>query len=124
MEFVKWWDESVGVRHGAGRGNKKNAEHGSFSAAQATEQTGITQQQVSKWRKRLQEPEKYRDMLYGPAYHKAMAEVGDFSYQLTAVSYNPALLLYLVSGSSGRHLCDVRTNRLEIKYGVQKCRAF
>ena len=35
--------------------------------------TDISHQQVSKWRRRLKEPEKYRDMLFGAAYAKAMS---------------------------------------------------
>jgi len=49
-EFVRRWDEKVGVNHGAGRGNKKSAEGGSFSLEVAEEQTGISHQQVSDWR--------------------------------------------------------------------------
>ncbi len=33
----------------------------------AEELTGITKQQVSKWRRRLKEPEEYRAMLCGAA---------------------------------------------------------
>ncbi len=73
-EFVRWWDEKVTVNHGAGRSNKKNAVPGSFSVSEAEKQTKISQQQVSKWRRRLQEPDKYREMLCGFAYAKAMAE--------------------------------------------------
>jgi phage N-6-adenine-methyltransferase len=62
-EFVRWWDECIGVRHGAGRGNKKNAERGSFSAPNGSAQTGITQQQVSRWRKSLKDVAKYRERL-------------------------------------------------------------
>lgn len=76
-EFVRWWAEKVSVRHGAGRGNKKSAVRGTFSMADAEKFTGISNQQVSKWRKRLKEPDKYREMLYGAAYYKAMAEVND-----------------------------------------------
>lgn len=38
-KHVEWWDETVGVNHGAGRG-KKNADHGSFSVEQAEQHTG------------------------------------------------------------------------------------
>jgi len=75
--FVKWWEEKVTVRHGAGRGNKKSADHGTFSMGDAEELTGISNQQVSNWRRRLKEPDKYRAMLYGTAYQKAMAEKVD-----------------------------------------------
>ncbi len=76
-EFVRWWDETVGIRHGAGRGNKNNADPRSFSKDEAEDLTDITQQQVSKWRRRLKEPEKYMEMLFGAAYHKAMAETNN-----------------------------------------------
>ena len=46
-----------------------------YSVDQAQDLTGITFRQVSKWRRRLKEPEKYRKMLYGAAYTKAMAEL-------------------------------------------------
>jgi hypothetical protein len=62
------------ARRGAGRGNKKSADQGSFSVDEAEAHTGITHQQVSKWRRRLREPEKYRAMLFGAVYHTAMAE--------------------------------------------------
>lgn len=62
-EFVRWWRETVSVNHGAGRGNKKNADLRSFSKADAEELTGITQQQVSKWAKKLQKVEAYRALL-------------------------------------------------------------
>ena len=67
-EFVRWWDENI---RPAGQGN--NAVQRYLSKDEAETQTGITQQQVSKWRRRLKEPEKYRDMLFGAAYAKAMA---------------------------------------------------
>lgn len=59
-EFVRWWDERVGVNHGAGRGNKNNADPRCFSRSDAEALTGITQQQVSKWRKALRDWDAYR----------------------------------------------------------------
>lgn len=69
-EFVKWWDDNIGVRHGAGRG-KKSADRGTFSMDDAEELTGITNQQVSRWRKRLADIEAYRAKLYGKAWREA-----------------------------------------------------
>lgn len=64
IEFVQWWRDHVGVRHAAG--SKKNADlRSSFSTDQAEELTGITQQQVSKWRKRLADRAKYAAALFG-----------------------------------------------------------
>lgn len=75
-EFVRWWDETVGVRQSPGGSDRaSNADRRSMLSRESAEKlTGITQQQVSRWRRRLKEPEKYREMLYGAAYHKAMAE--------------------------------------------------
>ncbi|MCZ6745377.1 MAG: hypothetical protein O7D31_11990 [Alphaproteobacteria bacterium] len=46
-----------------------------FSVEEAEELTGgIKKWQISTWGSRLEEPEKYREMLFGAAYYKAMAE--------------------------------------------------
>lgn len=70
-EFVRWWSETVSVRESAGRGNKTSAVRGSFSCDTAESLTGITHQQVSKWRKALKDEMKYRARIAGPAYVKA-----------------------------------------------------
>lgn len=50
-EFVRWWDESVGVRESPGRlGVKSNADLRSISREAAESLTGIMQQQVRKQR--------------------------------------------------------------------------
>lgn len=72
-EFVVWWRENV---RPDGRPPKTGAERGRFLRDDAEAQTGISHQQVSKWAKRLQDRAKYRDVLYGAAYRKAMAEKG------------------------------------------------
>lgn len=67
-EFVRWWDERVrphGVRADV-------AEPGHLAAPVAEELTGITKQQVSRWRKRLVDRPAYRAALYEHAYRKAM----------------------------------------------------
>jgi len=69
-EFVRWWDENV---RPAGQGN--NAGRRYLSKDEADDQTGITQQQVSKWRRRLKEPEKYAEMLYGADTERVMLPV-------------------------------------------------
>jgi hypothetical protein len=58
VEFVRWWRENVSVRHGLNRHNLENAERGSlsYSVEEAERATEITQQQVSRWRKRLGRP--------------------------------------------------------------------
>ncbi|MFO1353028.1 MAG: hypothetical protein U1F68_21070 [Gammaproteobacteria bacterium] len=71
QEFVRWWDENVGVRlHSDSRVNADRRSP--LSKADAKDLTGISQQQVSKWRKRLKKPEQYRVQLYGAAYQAAM----------------------------------------------------
>jgi hypothetical protein len=42
-DFVAWWDANIGVRHGAGRGHKNNADLHSFSMEDAERLTGIKQ---------------------------------------------------------------------------------
>ena len=71
--FVAWWRASVTPRE-KNRGGKLNAAPGSVSKETAEGETGIKQQQVSKWTRRLEHPDQYRGMLYGAAYAKAMAE--------------------------------------------------
>jgi hypothetical protein len=55
---VEWWDDCVGILHGAGRGHKNNAERGSFSKDQAERDTDITQQQefVEWWDEAVRPP--------------------------------------------------------------------
>jgi hypothetical protein len=49
-DFVNWWEGAVTVRHG---GDTKNAALRScFSKSDAESETGISQQQVSRWRGR------------------------------------------------------------------------
>lgn len=74
VEFVAWWEKVVSVRHGAGRGNKKSSDPATFSMTDAEKLSGIKNEQVSKWRRRLKDFDKYRTDLYGAAYKRAMAE--------------------------------------------------
>src|SRR5690606_8952114 len=54
VEFVRWWDEGVGVRQHAN--SEDNADRRSpLSKSDAEQITGITQQQVSRWRKRIKD---------------------------------------------------------------------
>lgn len=91
IEFVRWWDEKVSIHHGAGRG-KKSADLGTFSMKNAEETTGISNQQVSKWRSRIKDVEKYRDALFGLAWRKAMCEEHNHRAQYTGEFewYTPA----------------------------------
>lgn len=69
-EFVRWWRESVTPN----RDRKSENAVPRFQRSDAEAATGITQQQVSKWAKRLQDPGKYRATLFDAAYRKAMGE--------------------------------------------------
>lgn len=66
-EFVRWWRENVSVRHGLNRHSVENADRRSLamSVDDAESLTGITQQQVSKWAKKLQKRDAYRAQLFG-----------------------------------------------------------
>lgn len=89
QEFVGWWRDNVGAFHGR---PKKNADRRSFSLEQAEKLTGITQQQVSKWKKRLADRDKYRAQLFGVAWKKAMAAMDNHRAQGTGENewYTPA----------------------------------
>lgn len=75
-EFVRWWDETVGVRQHS-HSEVNAAQRSPISREAAENATQIKQQQVSKWRNRLKDPEKYRALLFGVAYNKAMAETNN-----------------------------------------------
>src|SRR5262245_40795297 len=56
-------------------GHKKPAQNGaSFPRDDAETISGVKHQQVSRWRKRLENPERYRDQLIGSLMAQAMAE--------------------------------------------------
>ncbi len=67
-EFVRWWKETVTPNRDR-RSESENAER-RFQKDDAESLTGITQQQVSKWAKKLQKPEQYRAQLFGAANYK------------------------------------------------------
>jgi hypothetical protein len=71
--FVGWWTANVSVRHG---GDTKRADQRScVTVEMAEDETHISHQQVSKWRKALGLDD-YPDKLRGPSWRKAMAEKG------------------------------------------------
>lgn len=76
-EFVRWWAEKVRGRGQPGKNSPRSEEI--LSMPDAEKVTGISNQQVSKWARRLNDKEKYRDRLYGVAYREAMG--GKISYR-------------------------------------------
>ena len=63
-KFVADWDATVGVRHAAG--TEKNAGlRSTMSKAEAEKQSGIKQQQVSRWRKDFTNASAYRNRING-----------------------------------------------------------
>lgn len=98
IEFVGWWKDNV---RSDGRPSKTGAGPRQFPRDEAEELTGITHQQVSKWRKRLADRDKYRATLYGVAWKKAMAELDNHRAQGTGENewYTP--LQYL---EAARHV--------------------
>lgn len=91
-EFCDWWRDHVSVRHGLNRHNQENASGSSLSVDAAEEATGIAQQQVSRWRKRLKDRDAYRQSLIDAARRKAMAERAPSDTPAKAGSASPAEL--------------------------------
>jgi len=54
--FVQWWRENVNIHHG---GNRKDQVRSTWDLKDAEQSTGISNQQVSRWAKALQDDEAY-----------------------------------------------------------------
>lgn len=73
QEFVRWWKDAV-----RDQGHQpNNADRHYLPVTEAEILTGIAQYQVSRWRKHLQDVERYRERLCGVAW--AAASMGDKS---------------------------------------------
>ena len=68
-EFVRWWKETVSVRHGLNRHSVEISELQSLEKEKAESLTGITAVQVSRWRKKLVDASKYEAELFEAAYN-------------------------------------------------------
>lgn len=73
-DFVAWWKGTVTVRQSPGRGgNKSSADRGTIlTMADAEAQTGIKNQQVSRWSRDMKDMDAYKEAVYGRAYARAM----------------------------------------------------
>jgi len=88
-EFVEWWRASVGPRQSPGRaGVKSISDLKSISVEQASQFTGITPVQVSRWSKRLEDRQAYRAILFGAAYQKAMMEAVEGNHRAQGTGEN------------------------------------
>lgn len=67
--FVAWWETTITPNRSPDRKRRS-----AFSVDAAESETGISQQQVSRWRKKLEDRGSYRAYLFGSAWQKAMAE--------------------------------------------------
>jgi hypothetical protein len=67
-EVVDWWQENV---RRAGQPKKYSPVSPLISVDEATALTGITQQQISRWKKRLQTPEAYARYIFAAAFRAA-----------------------------------------------------
>lgn len=88
-DFINWWRENV-----RGKGKRANNADPGYFVEEAEQSTGITQQQVSKWAKRLSKRDEYRAALYGVAYRQAMgALLNNFRAQASGKQewYTPEL---------------------------------
>jgi len=75
MAFVSWWDATIDKAGGDRQTEKalsRNKDNG-LAVLDATAQTGISKQHVSRWRERLRDPEVYRVELRKALQTVAMA---------------------------------------------------
>lgn len=56
-EFVAWWDGNIGAHHGGSR-RGSSAQTVALEMESAESATGISHQQVSRWRARLKDAER------------------------------------------------------------------
>lgn len=88
-DFVAWWKGNV-QRAGGDRQSKKQKRGSALMLVveDAESLSGITQQKVSKWGKRLANEDAYRGFLFGVAYAAAMADKIDKTRGTTGTGEN------------------------------------
>jgi hypothetical protein len=70
IEFVDWWNKHVSIRYASNQHSEVNSRS-ALTREDAEKQTGITPQQVSRWRKHTADKAKYRERMILAAYRKA-----------------------------------------------------
>lgn len=83
-EFVRWWDERV---RPAGQGIVAGSAT-FLSTDDAERLTGFDKKRVSRIRKRLKDPDIYRQQLYGAAWKKAFPEDVDHNHRAQGTGEN------------------------------------
>jgi hypothetical protein len=73
QEFIAWWDAMVTPEQQIGLKHRSHQAGTTMSAADATDQTGISKQQVSRWRDRLADEPEYRECLRESSYNVGWA---------------------------------------------------
>lgn len=90
-EFVRWWDDNLTPNRGGDRVSDQKRST-ALLVTHVEQETGISQQKVSRWRKRLKNIEAYRAKLYGKAYAEAFGKDHNHRAQGTGQNewYTPA----------------------------------
>lgn len=90
-EFVEWWGDNVTPNKGGDRKSENQKPRSAFLVEQAEKLTGLTQQQVSRWRKKLADEQSYRAKLYGKAWAEAFGKEHNHRAQGTGLNewYTP-----------------------------------
>jgi phage N-6-adenine-methyltransferase len=112
-EFVRWWDGAVTQNKGGDRRSKNQNNRTVILVAEEAEKlTGISSMQITRWRKRLNDEETYKQTLYGAAYKKLMAANANHLAQGTGENewYTPSDVVGMVYQTMGGVDLDPASN--------------
>lgn len=88
---MRWWDENVSANHGGNRKSIQEFRTEFLKTSDAEKLTGISQVQVSRWRKKLKDREKYQAELLG-GWIKNNSALNSFYSVLIGNKYPLALI--------------------------------